>query len=487
MSEEFQALQASPPMLWGLALVIGFPIAVVVLSELIHRLHRRRRPLASTLRIVRDLILPVVAVERLLSRVLEFAPDSWTLRIVETVLGIFAIHAGLSFVNDVIFASAASGTWRSRVPKLFIDLVRSILVLIGGAIVLSTVWGFDLARLATALGVGSIVIGLALQEPMGNLFAGLVLLFERPLSLGDWIAVDGVTGKVVEINWRSVHIETGTRELRIVPNSALYKGSFSNLSRPTRMRTEVVELGFSYDDPPNKVKQVLVETLRETPGVLLDPGPLVRTIGYGDFAINYRAIFTVTNQEALGGVRDEFMTRIWYTAERHGLTIPFPTQTEISLDKADLDRRRGVRPEGLLRDFPQFALKEDVGDDRQGPRSRVRTYARGERVVAEGESLAGLHLILEGEAVLTIRDRQDSDVEIARIGRGEYFGEQAILSTNVSEVTVTATDDLVVLVLDTDHLNALLDQTPRLARELGGLMEVRRRSAQLARKATIAG
>ena len=265
-------LPNSGPVYWGIGLLVGFPLLVILLSELIHEFDRLGHPIASTVRNIRNLLLPALALQVLLAQVVELDPAGLTMKIVHTLVWIFVIHAGLSLIKDVVFASAAAGSWQSRVPKLLLDLARTILVLIGGAIVLSTVWEADLTSLAAALGVGSIVIGLALQEPMGNLFAGMALLFERPVALGDWITAEGTTGKVIEINWRSVHIETITHEVRIVPNSSLYKGSFSNLSRPDDRRTEVVELGFSYDDPPNKVKEVILETLAGTPGVLAEPG-----------------------------------------------------------------------------------------------------------------------------------------------------------------------------------------------------------------------
>ncbi|MFN9912835.1 MAG: mechanosensitive ion channel family protein, partial [Pirellulaceae bacterium] len=130
--------------------------------------------------------------------------------------------------NDLVFATGDGESWRARVPKLFRDLSRAVLVAIGAMFIYSRVWGYELSNALTALGVGSVVIGLALQEPLGNIVSGLMLLFERPLNVGDWVVADGKTGKVIEINWRSVHIETATRELEIVPNVSLYKASFSN-------------------------------------------------------------------------------------------------------------------------------------------------------------------------------------------------------------------------------------------------------------------
>ncbi len=110
-------------------------------------------------------------------------------------------------------------SWRSRAPKLFQDLIRLLLVAIGAAIVLSVVWRQDLGGLIAALGVGSIVLGLALQETLGNLMAGIALFFEKPFSAGDWISVGGKSGQVVQITWRSVHLRTAERNLLVLPNS----------------------------------------------------------------------------------------------------------------------------------------------------------------------------------------------------------------------------------------------------------------------------
>ena len=94
-------------------------------------------------------------------------------------------------------------------------------------------WDADVGGLFTALGVGSIVIGLALQNAVGGVISGLLLLFEQPFKIGDWLDTGGVKGRVVEVNWRAVHIDTGNG-IQIVPNSTLSGASFTNLSAAGR-------------------------------------------------------------------------------------------------------------------------------------------------------------------------------------------------------------------------------------------------------------
>src|SRR6185312_17244589 len=110
--------------------------------------------------------------------------------------------------------------------------------------------------LFTALGITSIVIGLTLQNSVGQIISGLLMLFEQPFRLGDWIETSAARGRVVEVNWRAVHIDTGTG-LQITPNSVLAVASFHNFSRPPGTYKIKITTVFSVDDPPDRVCAML--------------------------------------------------------------------------------------------------------------------------------------------------------------------------------------------------------------------------------------
>jgi len=130
---------------WALVLIIGFPVATAALGEIIMRLRRRGRSLAAPLALVRNLVLPTLALLLFLLQVLGQDRTASSVRLVETLFWFFVINAVLSALNVLLFAGAREGTWQSRMPKLFIDLVRVIIVLILAAIMLSTVWNWTLA------------------------------------------------------------------------------------------------------------------------------------------------------------------------------------------------------------------------------------------------------------------------------------------------------------------------------------------------------
>jgi small-conductance mechanosensitive channel len=460
----------------AILLVVAFPLVLLVLNEAISRFDAAGSPLARTLRTARNSLVPALALLIFVRHVLEWPQQGTAVRLIETAFWVILLYALLGVVNDLVFGLGGRGSWSERVPKLFRDLVRALLVAIGAMVIYSQVWGHEISAALTALGLGSIVIGLALQEPLGNIVSGLMLLFERPLSVGDWIQTGDVRGRVVEINWRSVHIETASRELQIVPNVELYKGTFANLSRPTPLRTEIVNIGFSYDDAPNRVKQVMLDLLRTTPGVLADPPPVVRTAEYADFSINYRLIFSVESQAGLAAARDEVMTRLWYVIRRENLTIPFPTALEYGPGE-DVSKPRPTATD-LLRAHPRFlpAAKEGA----QPP--RLICFAAGETVLDANHPFDGFALVVGGRASLFASDATGQAVQIGEIGAGECFGDRLTAGGGAEKISIIAMGDLEVVAFADDAIDDLLNKTPSLASEIGDAIEARRQAAQAARR-----
>src|ERR1700712_1282345 len=213
---------------FGLALgiAIGLPVLLVILTEVLAWLVRRDHPAAKPVRLLRNLVLPVGALFALLSLASNTTGVELTwVRVVATLFGFLVILLVLSSVNVVLFGNPQEGSWRERLPSIFIDLARLGLILVGLAVLFSWVWGADIGGLITALGVTSIVIGLALQNAVGSIISGLLLLFEQPFKIGDWLSTSEGKGRVVQVNWRAVHIETPEGTL-VMPTAALADGSF---------------------------------------------------------------------------------------------------------------------------------------------------------------------------------------------------------------------------------------------------------------------
>jgi small-conductance mechanosensitive channel len=470
MSEFLTQLQGRWAFAVGLA--VGFPLLLVILSELEFALHRAGRPVAESVRRIRTWVVPLTALALFLRWVLLLPGTSLMVRITETLCWATVIVALMGAVNNIVFEAAQPGTWQHKVPRLLRDLLRLVLVAIGLAIVYSFVWGREIGGAIATLGVTSIVVGLALQEPLGNLFSGLVLLMERPFEVGETIEVGSVSGTIKEVNWRSAHIEAMGGAIQVVPNSTLNKETIVNFSRPHPRRMEFIEVGFSYQDPPNKVRQALFELILQTDGVLVNPEPIVATLGYDAYSIRYRLIYSTAEADRWS-VKNDLVTRIWYMAKRHRFTMPCALHEEESPVNA-------AQPEAadLLSQFP--GLPKITSEDRG--HTQVLTFGVGERLFNEGDELEGVYFLVSGSVSLQVVRGGEAN-EVARIQAGEFCGETGMHGRQTADMRAIAMEDTVVALIAPDVVRHLFEASPRLARETGHILEVHRKALQSARSA----
>ncbi len=450
-------------------------VSTAVLSRALARAEAARQPLAATIAATRNLLLPLVAAVVIAIRVAEVPPENTLRRVLETLMWIALIHVVLSLVRNTVLLAARDGGRRPAVPKLLVDILRLILVLVGAAFVIAGVWDQELGSLLTAIGVSSIVLGLALQNTLDNVMAGIAVLFEHPFEVGDWIRIGDLTGEVREMNWRSVRVRTRDLDLVIVPNSSIGKETIVNLSRPSRAHGVRVALGFGYDDPPNKVKRVMQAVALRTRGVLASPTPVVHTTKYNDFTIDYEVWFFIEDFEREPEILDEFMTMVWYAVKRNGLTIPYPIQRsfETSIDPEPPPDEAGAH-KAALSSVPVFVPLSPEELEALSHEAHREDYGTGERVVTQGERGDSFFLIEAGTAIVSVRSAEGEEREVARLGRGEFFGEMSALTGEPRTATVTAADDLQVLVLHKAAFRRMLGARESLAQEMAEIVEARR-------------
>jgi len=226
-----------------------------------------------------------------------------------------------------------------QVTNPAILMVRGLFAILAIIIVLENL-GTSLTAVWTTLGVGSVAVALALQETLSNLFAGLYLLADRPVSPGNYIKLDsGQEGYVIRIGWRSTTMRTQSNNIVFVPNSAMAKAVIINYSLPELQVSISIPVRVSYGTDPSRVEKALLDVTREAAqegleGLLLDPPPSVMlSPGFGDFFLDFSLYVNVRRFEDQVPVQSELRKRILTRFAKDGIHMPFPTQT-IELDPA---------------------------------------------------------------------------------------------------------------------------------------------------------
>ncbi|OBI94923.1 mechanosensitive ion channel domain-containing protein [Mycobacterium asiaticum] len=448
---------------WTIAVAVGFPAGLILLTELHHTLVRRRSRLARQVGMVRNWLLPLGALLLLLVKASQISAGDVPVRLLTTVFGFLVLVLLLSGLNATVFEGAPEESWRKRVPAIFLDVGRFALIGLGLAVILSYIWGVRVAGVFTALGITSVVIGLMLQNSVGQIVSGLFMLFEQPFRINDWLDTQNARGRVVEVNWRAVHIQTGSG-MRIMPNSMLATTAFTNLSRPAGPHKVSITTTFATADPPDKVCAMLSFVASGLP--LIQPGTVPTSVALGGG--EYRTTIRVGSPSDAGATEATFLRWIWYAARRQ----------ELHLDGADDDFSTPERVRQALRTVVATELRLTLADQQfLAPYARIVRYGADEKVQYAGAIPTVMTFLVAGSVRLTVTDEEGVEVPVTTLDEGSFIGITA-LTRQRNVAAAYALEEVTALEIDREHIEKIVMDKPLLLQDLGRLIEERQRKAK---------
>lgn len=367
---------------------------------------------------------------------------------------------------------------QDRVREGFPAIVQDAIVI--GMLLLVGTFVFR-EELLTTSAVGAVVVGFALQDTLGNAFAGLAIQSERPFYVGHWIKVGDFEGRVAEVTWRATKLRTKSGNFIIVPNNIIAKEAIVNYSEPAVPTRLEVEVGVSYNAPPPVVKATMLEAMGQAAYVLETPPPDVLLVHFDASSMNYRARFWVGDFEFDDEARDQVRIAIHYAFARRSIEIPYPIQVEYSREWPQEDHANASRSrEEMLAGVDIFATL--TGEQRAGIAAATvtRTYGNGEAIVRQGEPGQSMFVVSSGHVSVVLEpDRR----EVATIERGGYFGEMSLLTGAPRTATVLARGEVVVLELESELFRRLGLESPGAVEQIGMAAVTRRAELDRARAA----
>lgn len=450
------------PPAWIVVPALG--VALVVLLRL-----ARARP------IVRPLVAPS-ALLALLAALLVFAGDAVRARFPWLALALLAPLLPLSVRGVAIVFSALFRRSQGEPPPALLDsLLRVVLYAAGLGIVAYVFFGFDPTPFLAGSAIVGAVVGLALQDALANLFAGIALHTDAPFRAGDWVRVGEAEGCVEQVTWRALRLRTWSGDTLTLPNNDVARRSVLNFSRPAEPHSRVLVIGASYAAPPNRVLAVLREALNQVHEVPAEPPPSLRIVGYADSSVHYEVRYFVRSYEDWRRAEGEILRLVWYHFRRAGLEIPFPVRTvhlHQSAPRAEADEL-GRRLERALASLDVFRPLSD--DERQTAAAAFRPlhFSAGERILGEGEPGDSLFLIDRGEVAVS-KQLGGLARTVARLGPGQFFGEMALLTGEARAATVAAVSDVDLFTLDKAGFERVLARNPQVAEDISAILAVRR-------------
>ena len=271
----------------------------------------------------------------------------WDYRLLAVGESTLTVGVLVSIVLGVILTWAVAATSRRLVSgrllqKADIDtgsryalgaIVFYIVLALGVFIVLDTI-GLKISSLAFLGGLIGIGIGFGLQNIASNFISGIILLFERPVRVGDVVIVNGNMGVVEEINIRKTNVRTFKNVRLYVPNSEFINGTVENWSSEDETLRVDIPVGVSYGDDPKKVTQILLDLSRAHPDILEDPAPDVKFVDFGDSSLDFSLRVWIASATHVLSVPSDLRYQIVEAFRQNDIEIPFP-QRDIHVRKGD--------------------------------------------------------------------------------------------------------------------------------------------------------
>jgi len=382
-----------------------------------------------------------------------------------------AVHAILKIAWWVLAGWFVVGVMRAvivfqrspREAKLVQDLLAGVIYLAALFAIVSYVFDLPIQGLLATSGVVAIILGLALQSTLGDVFSGIVLSFSRPYRPGDWISVEGGTdGRVIEMNWRATSILTARRDLAIVPNSTIAKSKIVNVSSPSGLHGTTVTVQLDAKTPPSRCSEILEHAIRNCRLIVATPAPTITVKAINATYIEFEIAFFVEELASTVKAQNELFDFIYRHLAAADIDLASPQNGPIADGEV---RKSGTGIDRLLELVAIFATFTPEERSVIAAKLKEKSYDEGEILVEPGAVLQSLFIVGNGVLSFT-REEIEGDIELLRLGPGDHFGEIGMLTGAGAIAKLSALIPTTVYELAKADLTPILEARPQVAQEL---------------------
>jgi small-conductance mechanosensitive channel/CRP-like cAMP-binding protein len=358
---------------------------------------------------------------------------------------------------------------RPREGRLLQDLVVGVIYLSAALSVMAYVFGAPVGTLIATSGVFAIILGLALQSTLADVFSGIALDLSKAYDVGDWIVLsDGTEGRIIETNWRSTHLLNGSNDLVVLPNSGLAKAQLTNLNRPNRNHGVKLGVRMMLTMAPSAIADIMRTVLLSSNSIMAMPAPTVGIKSLDAQAIEFELSFRVRDFATAAAARHEVYDLIYRHARAAGLALAPPTEAAAA-SIGQLQAGATAAPKAtalrLVDAVPLFVSLTDAEKAALAETMTRKTYRKGEVLVEQGAKLNSLVIIRTGVLVVSCHS-EEGELELSRLAPGDYFGESSLFTGAGEMGTIRALTFTVVYEVTQAALAKLMRDRPSIADEI---------------------
>jgi len=347
----------------------------------------------------------------------------------------------------------------SHVPKILRDGASLIVYATAVMIVMHFVYDEPITAVLATSGAAAFIVGFAAQSTLREVFSGLALNSTKALKIGDYLEIDGIYGRVHDINWRSISLHNPhTDSLYIFPNSAVADKIILNYCEPTGRFKNTINFVVEYSASPELVSRLVLQSLEHSRYVLRDPKPDMNVMGFTDLGMEYRIRYFFDGDDPWWDAQAEVCHAIWGALRQHGIRLAIDRHKLQSGDElADSPWSREIPPPqeeamSLLEGAPVFRHLDRTSLTKIAAAAARRDYTPPQCVYMEGDASNAVYVVAEG--LLIVNQNQPDGIEalVGTLTKGAAFGFSGLVDGAARETTVQATEYSVVYRIDIDAL-----------------------------------
>lgn len=391
-----------------------------------------------------------------------------------------ALWMSLAIIIARALASLIFGTFfRLRkgyeAPSLIRNIFSIVVYIVSFIIIFKRLYpDIGLGALFTTSAVLGAIIGLALQDTLGNFFAGISLHADKPFQVGDVVTVAQKTGVVESITWRAVKIRTFTNHVVLASHSSVSKEAIEVCPRDN-LNARLVLFNTLYTDSPAKTIHIVREAVREADNVSPKIKPIVRIRNLGDNGIDWEVKYWLIDYAKYNDTDALVRQRVWYAFRRAGLNFAFPTRTlhierKSKTDGAQADGSGFIERLSAVDIFAPLSSEETA---RLAGASASHVFAPGETVIRAGDEGSSMFVVHSGRVSVQISDNGKART-VAVLKEGDFFGEMALFTGEPRAANVVALEETEVLEISHQAMKHLFDTNPDLVDSLSHIIAERR-------------
>ena len=375
-------------------------------------------------------------------------------------------NAVIQLLIWIIYDFLLRGRW-VRLPKFLFNMGG--LILFGGIVLFTvkTLFDINLTGLLVGSTVVSAIIGLAFQDTLGNIIAGISLQLESPFKIGDWVILGGHEGRVVSQNWRTVTIQTREFHFISLTNKFVSEDKIINYYRPRKKQIHNHFISLGYEHPPNQVISVLNDLLMEIEEVDIVEGNVgTFLMEYGDSGISYCLKFWINDYADLIPILNKVLSRAWYTLKRNGINIPFPIR-DVRMTQYPLyseEESRKIQDNLITKKLKRLDVLKALNDEQISElahSARLDIYGKDALLVKEGNPGDSMFIITRGSVKITVKGAS-GEIRVGERASGGFFGEMSLLTGEPRSASVWAAEDLETIIIDKQGFSEVLLTDPGL-------------------------